>query len=575
MSNMENQEIEQIFRKYIMLCFVAICTCITFMSVVGYGGIVLFPQIKHIIITIGAGLARKDINTDTWTHRLQGVSLTGFIISTLLFIFSFKALISRISIKKKDISYNIIIAFLIGFYSLMLVILASTSNDLWTDEALTFMEIKFSLKDFDWLNHAFPHPLFYFIFAKCYSLFFGGSIFAMKLFSTIPTILMVIFATLFLKSEFSYKTALFFLLSCFASESITHFSIEIRMYSWALFFLTMMAISSWFFIKSEKKYWRVILLLCALGAAYTHYHSLVTAGFMYLLLLFYIIKYRKDKIYSAVFVAITAIILYSPQLFLLLRSFGRLSSNFWIPKLTLTTVLDSILMVFYTGYKIFDIVFILLFLTVLTISLIRKNKTEKDFFAFYVLISFLLFLLFMIAFSIIAAPTLVNRYLVPSYGLIWLFFSIECSAISNKRITAFFCIILFTIGLMSFSFSINKERNKNHQFYTFYNTITEKLKSDDSFLIISANDEVGKSYHIYNILRYYFYDHDINFINYDGYDPESSPARTTWILLNTTWRVGIEPNNIAGDFKGYFGWNGTHPHWDGTPGDFKLFYYSP
>jgi hypothetical protein len=97
----------------------------------------------------------------------------------------------------------------------------------------------------------------------------------MKMVSVFPTILMVIFASLFLKKEFSDKTAIIFLLSCIASQSIAHYSIEIRMYSWALFFITMMAVSAWYFLKSGKIRWWMAMLFCTVSAAYTHYFALL------------------------------------------------------------------------------------------------------------------------------------------------------------------------------------------------------------------------------------------------------------------------------------------------------------
>ena len=104
----------------------------------------------------------------------------------------------------------------------------------------------------------------------------------MKMVSVFPAILMVIFVYFFLKKEFSDKAALVFILSCIASESITRYAIEIRMYSWALFFVTMTAVSAWYFIKNGKSRWWTALLLCALGAAYTHNFAMIAAFILYL-----------------------------------------------------------------------------------------------------------------------------------------------------------------------------------------------------------------------------------------------------------------------------------------------------
>jgi uncharacterized membrane protein len=140
------------------------------------------------------------------------------------------------------------------------------------------------------------HPPLFFLLEKCWSLVLGDSVFAMKFVSILPTVLTILIVSRFLKKEVLGAASIVFLLCCTASFSIVHYSIEIRMYSLALFFVTMAALSAWYIITSGKARWWALFLLYALGTGYTHYYVAAVCVIGFLLIFAYVYKY--DRTYA-------------------------------------------------------------------------------------------------------------------------------------------------------------------------------------------------------------------------------------------------------------------------------------
>ncbi|MCL2218376.1 MAG: hypothetical protein FWC23_00185 [Chitinispirillia bacterium] len=332
------------------------------------------------------------------------------------------------------------------------------------------------------------HAPLYFFILKAASLAFGNSIGVMKMVSVFPTILMAIGGCLFLKKEFSDKAALIFLLVLIASESITRYAIEIRMYSWALFFVTMMAVSAFYFFKTSQKRWWMALLLCTAGAQYTHTYAMVAAAIVYCLLLLYTLIYRKENRFAILLLGGVASIFFLPWLIVVAKQFSHVSGNFWIEPLTLSTILGYMNIIFSTGYIFVNIVFFFLYCAVLVFFLARKNKTVDDHFLFGGLCCAVLLVSSGIILSIVVSPLFYDRYLIPVVGLVWLFFAAQCAAIPSKRIFISLLVALSIMGFTSFLYSAQREAEEHKESNIFYTHITQRLQQDDVFVFdVSAS----------------------------------------------------------------------------------------
>jgi hypothetical protein len=151
-----------------------------------------------------------------------------------------------------------------------------------------------------------------------------------------------------------------------------------------------------------------------------------------------------------------------------------------------------------------------MFCFVLVSFFIRRNKSGKDFFIFGGLCCAILLILFGIIISIAIRPFLLSRYLMPVCGLVWLFFAVECSAISIRRIIVFICTVLFIFGIISFSFSAHKEREENRISNTFYEYITGRIQEGDAFIFICT--AINLTVHMPLTMNYIFPNHVYTFM---------------------------------------------------------------
>jgi uncharacterized membrane protein len=416
------------------------------------------------------------------------------------------------------------------------------------------------------------HPPFYYLVLKLFKFMFGDSIFVMKLTSVLPVVLTMIFMTIFLKKEFSDKAVILFLLCFTVSESIVYYSIEIRMYSWGLFFITMAALSAWYIITTGKITWWLVFLLCAEGAAYTQYYAAILAAIGYLLLSLYIIKHDRKQILKVVTVGAAAVLLYLPWLPVLVSQFTGIANDWWLKSITLSSVVGWVVTVFSVGNKIVTLLFFILFCAVFVHFCTKKHKTVKDWFAFGSLCSIIMFAVFGILISVLIRPLFIARYLIPACGLVWLFFAIECSTVSNKRIFAFVCTTLVSFGILSFSTSFYKERRENKDFEQFYTYLSENIHQDDIFIF---PPKYKQGVHLSGITAYLFPNHSyvidfpfIKLLDNTLIPYNESHERAGWILISENDNNGmptdiIIPTDADTELHGIFGWGGYK---------FKLYY---
>jgi uncharacterized membrane protein len=228
-------------------------------------------------------------------------------------------------IKNKKCLYNTAEIGLASIFFIGVIFLAGLSQSIWFDEVFSLALVKHSLKEMISLIIADVHPPLYYLILKIATVLFGESIFVAKLVSALPSILTLVFSAFFLKKNFSDRAVILFLLCFMASQHIVTYSIEIRMYSWALFFVTMTAITAWHVVSTGKKIWWGMFLLCMECAAYTHYYAGMAVGIEYLLLLGYIIRYDRKKILQVLFLAVLALLFYLPWISIAIQQFAKVS----------------------------------------------------------------------------------------------------------------------------------------------------------------------------------------------------------------------------------------------------------
>jgi hypothetical protein len=352
--------------------------------------------------------------------------------------------------RKPSEIYNIAGVYTIVLFILTCIYLAYINNSIWFDEAYTLAMVNRSWGEIiAFTANDFHPPLYYFI-AKAGLLLFGGEIFTLRMISLLPIFLLFIYVRKFLVQVSGHYAFLLFSLAFFASSTIVMYALEIRMYSYTMFFVSMTYISTYYALKTDSIKWYICLFLYFLATFYTHYYAGIFAGIGYVFLILYTYLYQRKRLRIVLAIAALSFILFLPWLIIVLKQLSVAADSFWINTFHWTDGIKFMLSLFSSGNLFGSILLLLVFLSSVLLYILKKNKSKEDYFIFFGLLNLLSFILFCSAISIIIRPLFVSRYLVPACGVVWLFFAFQSSSLPIKVSKNLLPIILLGLGINSF-----------------------------------------------------------------------------------------------------------------------------
>ena len=160
----------------------------------------------------------------------------------------------------------------------------------------------------DFINFAFLDvhpPLYYLIYKIFYKIFIGvNPVIIGKFTSLLPFYLIPILSFTKVRKNWGYLTGGLFAFCIVTMPQLMNFAVELRMYSWGLFFVTASFIyANEITNNSNLKNWAILTLL-TIASAYTHYFSAIASFVIYLFLL---IRNKDLKMYftSAIIVVLS------------------------------------------------------------------------------------------------------------------------------------------------------------------------------------------------------------------------------------------------------------------------------
>ena len=244
---------------------------------------------------------------------------------------------NKFSNKKK---YLHIIIIILGIIFISIPIF---HQNLWFDESYSVGIISKSFTDIWTIGSNDVHPVLYYWILHILFLFFGSNIYIYRIFSMIPIAILGILGYTHIRKDFGGKVGLLFSFFTFFLPISVVYSGEVRMYTWAMLLVSLMAIYAYRICKkSTIKNW-ILFGVFSLASAYTHYYALAAAGVINLVLMIYLImksvkthkEDRKSKIYTKELKCFTIsgvaqVLLYLPWLFSLLSQIQGVSGGFWI-----------------------------------------------------------------------------------------------------------------------------------------------------------------------------------------------------------------------------------------------------
>lgn len=375
------------------------------------------------------------------------------------------------------------------------MLLPAFHTNVWYDESYTIAMVTHSFSEIWEIGSKDVHPVLYYYMVKLLSLIFGSNILIYRLFSVLPIIILAILGYTHIRKDFGEKTGILFSFLISFFPIMARYACEIRMYSWAMLFVTVTAIYAYRLYKNKYSTKNLIIFgIFSLASAYTHYYGLMAAGLINLALFVYLIKNFKEK--KAEFIkfmicAVIQVVLYIPWLLIFLSQVDSVASNgFWINISFPYTLMEVIGMQFAGWILGRDVGFISMLILYIYIGyLIYKTKKEKTEMRPAILAAIIYFGVIFAAYVIskIMTPILLDRYLLVVTGILAFFMAFFMAKQKKNAITI---VVLTLIAILSIINMVGTMYvNYNPKNTEMLDYINDNLQEGDAFLIY--NDEIA------------------------------------------------------------------------------------
>ncbi len=244
------------------------------------------------------------------------------------------------------------------FYILVLVILAVavrlisiTKASIWHDEGYTMMLIKDDVLGIIERTARDVHPPLYYIFAHYWGYLFGDSEFAIRSFSLVCGVAMVVAVYFLVRRLFNEKTARLAGIFVALGPFVVRYSEEARMYSLAALLVVLATLALVVLMEQKKQTGTLRQVTAWIGygvllvaAFYTHYFTV----FIVPIHLWYALR-KSGGLKKLVsnrgwwLGNVLAVALFLPWLPSAIAQFSRVQAGFWIPPVDLETLPNTII----------------------------------------------------------------------------------------------------------------------------------------------------------------------------------------------------------------------------------------
>ncbi len=360
---------------------------------------------------------------------------------------------------------------ILGILSFLVCLFQAFGQDIWYDEVFSVKFIQHSYKEIAVLTGRDVHPPLYYWYLKLFHdigkvlVPAASSIVLCKLASMLPFVGIFVYTLTAIRKNFGLHVAGLFWFLIMTMPQISNYTVEIRMYSLALFFITAAFLHScelvWTFplrqvsgAKMEAglgitgteaaagsgngengltKWWKankhwLLFWVYGILTAYTQYYACVAVIAIYIaVFVFYAVMAHKNKIGKVLLCAGLSVLAYLPWLPFFFSQVRTVSSSYWIQPLTWKSIFGCMKYIFlpvsYAVKKnyVLACVMILIFGVAFLYSFFMKRKDAKERFFLLTGLWIAVFTTFVgFVCSILNRPIFVYRYLIPCLGAMWL-----------------------------------------------------------------------------------------------------------------------------------------------------------
>ncbi len=247
-----------------------------------------------------------------------------------------------------------------------------------------------------------------------------------KIASVIPLMILFIYGITIIRKRYGVLIGGLFSCVVIAMPQMADYSVEIRMYSWVMLFVTAMCIHAKPFIEADKdkqirglKWGKIFpVFIYGLMACYTQYYAAVSVAFVYLLLIIWSVRKNIYQLGILLISANFTAVCYVPWIGVVLSQARSVSSNYWIQPLSLRSFGGIIKYLMKPGFfneKLATILAVVLFVLVAFAVVINI----RDVYMWLCFMPVIGIIAFGFAASILLRPVFTYRYMIPGMAALW------------------------------------------------------------------------------------------------------------------------------------------------------------
>ena len=398
--------------------------------------------------------------------------------------------------------------FALGIVGSVIYLSLIFNNNLWVDEAFTACIIRGNFSQMLKGTVSDTLPPFYNIFTWLLTSIAGFNPYIMKLSSVLPMILLLLWLSPFhIAGLYGDRTAAVFDVCIICAPHLIHYGIEIRPYSWGLFFATaagVFALQTAVSVTGQdvRKNLAGLVVFSALSG-YTHQYALIPSAIVWLVLLIHALYRRtaEKNTLKTRFAAFGVFVLaYIPMLVLTIYQLRRAGGYFSMEALTLSTLMSDLRFPYVTNITPISLLLLIAVLVLLVLSITATFKNRRFLIPVLMMAIPYLTLGFGYICSIAAGGNLfTSRYLVPSLGLFWLGAAI--AATDAEGLFSSISFKVFPIIMLASLIAVHPQEYQA-EYASGVNRMTayfdENLSPDDGYIIYEDK------YQIELCMRYYY-----------------------------------------------------------------------
>jgi len=338
--------------------------------------------------------------------------------------------------------------------------LGAFHSNIWFDEAYSVGMAERTLSEIWTIGGNDVHPVLYYWMLRIVSLIataWGATSIAIKIiiyriFSVLPMAILGVLGYTHIKKDFGEKVGMIFTFLVFFLPESAIYASEIRMYTWSILAVTILAIYAYRLRLQEnstRKNW-LIFFIASISSIYLHYYGLMSAGLINVALLIYLIKNKRGKDIVAICTfGVIQLISYIPWLMYFIGQLKSISKGFWIGFTFPQTIIEISAgqLIGNLNYYISFVVAIALYIY-LGIKL-YKNKENKAPAILSIIIYLAVILAAYIMTKILNTSIILYRYLFVITGLYIFAISFILSKEQNNKIIWGICAIIVILGTAS------------------------------------------------------------------------------------------------------------------------------